>query len=57
MVCRGNDSSQDDGRVNHADPDNGEPSPAEPATLPQGYGGDGEADEEGVSKMKRRHGS
>ena len=57
VVRRRHDSGQDDGRINHADANNREPSPGEAPALPQRDRGDGEADEEGISEVKGGHGS
>lgn len=57
VVCRGDDGSQDDGRVDHAADDGYETLPPEPTTDSERDSGDGQTDEEGVSKVKGWHGS
>lgn len=51
VVGGGNDGSEDDSGVNHANEPNSYPPPAEIPCLSQGHSGNSQADQEGVSKM------
>ncbi len=56
VVGRGDDGGEDEGGVGQAGGDDGGALPGPGAEGVQGKRGDGEADEEGIAKVKRGHG-
>jgi len=56
VVRRRDDGRQDHARIYHAEADDSDPPPREPAaSLAQGNGSDGQADEEGVAEVEGGH--